>query len=795
MKYAQVKAVARKRAMPLFRKHGIKIGVAVVLLVWWWCCLPKPLFTDPTATVVTAADNTLIGGRIAADGQWRFPALDSVPKRFEECVLQFEDAYFYQHPGFNPVAMLKAIAHNLTHNSRRGGSTITQQVIRLSRKQKKRSYLEKGIEIIMATRLEWRYAKKDILKLYATHTPYGGNVVGLETAAWRYFGLPAHELSWGQSATLAVLPNAPSLIFPGKNEHLLRAKRNRLLQKLWRQDCIDKETYELAIAEPLPQKPFPLPDMAPHLTERVKKEHPGKRIHTSIALDLQQRANQIAANHYQRLKQNEIHNLAILVLDVQTKKVLCYVGNAPTVADHAKHVDIITKNRSTGSTLKPFLFAALLQEGLILPNSLVRDVPTVINGYQPKNFNLDHVGAVAASRALSRSLNVPAVRLLRKYGLEKFYNKLHQMQVNSLHQPASHYGLSLILGGAESSLWEVTQTYAGAAATLNYFMANSSTYNANEFVEHSYLLEEEHEQGPPQADPPVFGAGALYHTFLAMNEVNRPEGDEQWQFFDSSKRIAWKTGTSFGFKDAWAVGVTPRHAIGVWAGNADGEGRPGLTGITAAAPILFDMLDLLPDSGWFAPPYDDMVSIATCAQSGHRASIYCQAHQQWVPAAGVKSGPCPYHQQIALDASATFRVNAGCYPLDEIVHRNWFTLPPTVAHYYGRANPNYRALPDYLEGCSPEEAELMAFIFPKRGESIILPKDLGKTDTAVVFKLAHQETKSTVYWYLDEKYVGATTNFHELVLDVAPGVYVLTATDDKGNRLQQQIHINLATER
>lgn len=775
-------------------RHKIKVSILLVIVLVWYFCLPHELFKKPTSTVVTSSDNFLIGARIADDGQWRFPKMDSIPERFKQSVLLFEDEYFFRHPGFNPVSIFNAIKHNLTQDTRRGGSTITQQVIRLSRKNRKRTYWEKCVEIFMATRLEFRYSKEEILKLYATHTPYGGNVVGLETAAWRYFGIPAHELSWGQSATLAVLPNAPSLIFPGRNEQALLTKRNRLLKKLLDKKHIDSTTYELAITEPLPQKPVPLPNLAPHLTERVKKEHPGKRIRTSLNRHWQQQSNHLAQRHYNRLKRNEIHNLAILVLDVKSRKVLSYVGNSPTDKLHGNYVDIITKKRSTGSTLKPFLFASLLHEGQVLPNTLVKDVPTVINGYHPKNFNKKHSGAVTASRALSRSLNVPAVRLLRTYGLQKFYNKLHKMNLNSLNKLSSYYGLSLILGGAESSLWDITKTYASAASTLNHFVANSSTYRTNEFAEPSYLFGDEIDFGEEQFETPILNAGALYHTFNALQEVNRPEGDENWQFFDSSKRIAWKTGTSFGFKDAWAVGVTPNYAIGVWVGNADGEGRPGLAGITAAAPILFDVLDILPHDTWFLEPFDDLVELETCAKSGYRASLYCgEIRKELQPANGIKSRPCPYHHQVFLDASEAYQVNSECYPLEDMVAKNWFTLPPLMEYYYTTYNPNYKPLPTLLEGCIGPETELMEFIFPKSGEEVLIPKDLGRKSTEVIFKLAHQQEGSTVYWYLDDAYVGLTTDFHELILAVRPDDYVLTAVDGDGNQIQQGISVRMAS--
>ncbi|BDW91926.1 penicillin-binding protein 1C [Flagellimonas marinaquae] len=774
--------------------HKIKLSLVGIILILWVLCLPKTLFNDPNSTVVNSSDGTLIGARIADDGQWRFPQIDSIPERFKQSVLLFEDEYFYKHPGFNPISIIKAIGHNLTKETRRGGSTITQQVIRLSRKNQNRTYWEKLIEVFMATRLELRYSKEEILKLYASHTPYGGNVVGLETAAWRYFGIPAHELSWGQSAALAVLPNAPALIFPGKNEQAFLDKRNRLLKKLWEKEIIDQTTYELAIAEPLPQKPVPLPDIAPHLTERIRLEHPGQRITTSLYRPLQLQLNTMAEKHYRQLQSNEIHNLAILVLDVETRKVLGYVGNSPSGEKHANYVNIITKKRSTGSTLKPFLFASLLDEGQLLPNSLVEDVPTVINGYHPQNFDLKHAGAVPASKALSRSLNVPAVRLLREYGLQKFYNKLHKMNMESLDRPSSHYGLSLILGGAESSLWEVTSTYASMASSLNYFLTHSSTYRSLEFTEATYLQHETMDFGKEQFDPLVFGAGSIFSTFQSMYEVNRPEGDENWQFFDSSQPVAWKTGTSFGFKDAWAVGVTPKYAIGVWAGNADGEGRPGLTGITAAAPILFDVLAALPQSSWFQKPLDDLVEIEVCAQSGFRASVYCNdIKKEWMPTHGTRSRPCPYHQQVFLDKSEHFRVNSECYPLEDMVAKNWLVLPPILEYYYASSNPNYKPLPPYMEGCSALENNLMEFIYPKPYEAVLLPKDLGEKRMEIILKLAHQQSNTIIYWYLDEVFVGKTENFHELVIPIEPGEYMLTAVDNQGNRIQQEVEVRYAS--
>ena len=779
--------------MRLKRKYLVVTGIVLVLLLWYFS-LPQPLFKSPTATVVTSKNGDLLGARIADDGQWRFPAGDSVPFRFKTAILQFEDAYFYRHLGFNPVAMTKALWSNLTSENRRGGSTLTQQVIRLSRENPKRTYLEKFTETVMATRLEAGYSKDEILSLYASHAPFGGNVVGLESASWRYFGIPAAQLSWGQATALAVLPNAPSLVFPGRNETIFREKRDRLLLKLKTENIIDETTYSLALAEELPGPPQELPDLAPHFTERMVQEHQGERVISSLDYSLQKRLNGIAADAHYRLSQNQIHNLAILVLDVKTRRVLGYVGNAPTSREHASYVDMVLGRRSTGSTLKPFLYSAMLASGELLPHELVADVPTTINGYNPQNFDKTHHGAVPASQALAQSLNVPAVNLLRRYGLKRFYNNLQKLHIKNINRPADHYGLSLILGGAESSLWELTNSYAGMAATLNFFNRSSSEYPLHAFNEPVYLKDRVYDLRERQALPELYDAGAIYQTLQTLREVNRPEGSENWEFFSDAQPIAWKTGTSYGFKDAWAVGVTPSYAIGVWVGNADGEGRPGITGIQAAAPLLFEVLDLLPASGWFKMPYDELVEAEICKQSGKLSGLYCPETQlKWIPKRGIRTEACTFHRQIFLNAERTHQVNADCYPLGQLVSQSWFSLPPLWEYYYTPLHPEYQPLPDYLPGCFRESEKPMEFIFPKPGEVILIPRDFDGEKQETVFKLAHRDADTTVYWYLDDLYLGATTTFHQLSLILKPGDYLLSATDSAGNSISRKLRIRYAT--
>ncbi|WP_298756071.1 penicillin-binding protein 1C [uncultured Psychroserpens sp.] len=763
-----------------------------ILLIIYAFCLPSDLFKDPTATVITSRNNELLGAQIAADGQWRFPHNDSIPEKFKTCIIQFEDEYFYKHPGFNPISIFKALKDNLSAGEvKRGGSTLTQQVIRLSRKGQARTYLEKIKEIILATRLELRDSKDEILGYYSSNAPFGGNVVGLDAASWRYFNRDAHQLSWAESATLAVLPNAPSLIYPGKNQQRLLDKRNRLLHKLLENAIIDSLTYELSIAEELPQKPYALPQISPHLLQKVAKSNRGERIQTTIDTKLQERINLIVKNQYNLLKQNEIHNASVLVLDVHTREVLAYIGNTPTDRAHQKDVDIIDKPRSTGSILKPFLYAAMLDAGDLLPHTLVADIPSQFGSYNPENFNKEFDGVVPASRALSRSLNVPAVRMLQDFGLDRFHQYLKQLHLKDLKYNANHYGLSLILGGAESNLWDLCKSYAALSSMLNHFSETSSEYYTNEFVEPTFMASETVDFGTKSSDKTLFDAASIYLTYESLKKVNRPEGDESWEFFDDSKQIAWKTGTSFGFRDAWAIGTTKDYVVGVWVGNADGEGRPGLVGVQTAAPILFDVFDLLPNSNWFATPYDEMQNVRICSKSGHRASPICDTTEDYfIQVSGLKTVPCPYHILAHVDATETYQVNSSCENLSDIKHKPWFVLSPLKSYYYKTKNPFYKPLPKLRMDCMGDLQLTMDFIYPKKNNSVFLPKDFDGETNDLILKIAHSKPEATIYWYLDQTYVGTTKDIHELAILPKKGKHLITVVDEFGNEAKRQISIS-----
>ena len=778
-----------KKILNFFKNRPYKTAIALVVMVVYYFALPKTLFLVPYATVVEAESGELLGAKIADDGQWRFPASDSVPYKFQQSIIYFEDQYFKYHPGVNPISISKAALKNLKNNKvTRGGSTLTQQVIRLHRNNKKRTFYEKIIEMVLATRLEFKFSKSEILKLYASHAPFGGNVVGLEMAAYRYFGLPAHQLSWAEAATLAVLPNAPSLIFPGKNQEILRNKRNALLQKLHQNNVIDKETYQLALLEDLPQKPFDLPTLAPHLVIQINKKAPAKKIQTTIDLHQQQRINDFVSLYYQQYKQNQIFNIAVLVANVNTKEIIAYVGNSPTTKQYNKDVDIIPAPRSTGSILKPFLYASMLNDGDILPKTLIPDIPTQISEYTPQNFDNTYDGAVSADRALSRSLNIPSVLMLKDYTVPKFYENLKKLQLTTLTQQPAHYGLSLILGGAEANLYDLCNAYATLGATLNTYNSKN-IYEIKDSDKISYLKTDSKSKEKSQ-DPPLFSAGSIYHMFNAMKEVNRPEGDEAWRYYDSSIQIAWKTGTSFGNRDAWAVGIDQNYVVGVWVGNATGEGRPNLTGVQYAGPILFDVFRGLPNNQFFKEPKSDLQQTNVCKISGHLANSNCPTHKMNIPKAGINSPLCPYHQTYFTDFAEQFRVNASCESLENIKKQTYFVLPPVMQHYYKSAHSDYKILPPMRPDCVTETGKVMEFIYPKSQMILTRTKDQYQNLQPIIAKLAHNNAKASVSWYLNATYLGTTKTFHEMHIASQPGIYKLLCVDEVGNETNVTIQIN-----
>lgn len=758
----------------------------IIILVAGFLSLPAAKVSAPNSTVIEDKSGHLLGAIIASDGQWRFPEVDSVPVKYEKCLLAFEDGYFYYHPGINPISIGRAFRQNFRAGRViSGGSTITMQLVRISRNAQDRGYWDKLYEMLLAVRTELRYSKKKILAKYASNAPFGGNVVGIEAASWRYFGISPDKLSWAQSATLAVLPNSPGLVHPGRNRDALLHKRDKLLRKLLDKGIISMESYRLALLEPLPTAPRPIPLIAPHLlTRAIADGFIGKRVKTTVDLTIQQQVDAIVNNHYQALRFNEINNAAAIVVDIYTGAVKAYIGNTSVSGDAlGGKVDVITAERSYGSLLKPFLYAGLLNDGNLLPQQLVDDIPISISGYVPQNFSRDFEGVIPADKALARSLNIPFVILLRHYGLEKFNDLIKKLGMSTINKAPDYYGLSIILGGAEGKLWDLAGMYSalGASVATPEHDFVPLHYNADESNDHSTKFSTK-----------IFSPAAAWFTLEALSDVTRPSEDGQWKMFSSRSKIAWKTGTSFGFRDAWAIGVTPRYAVAVWVGNAGGDGRAGLMGVSVAAPIMFDIFSVLPASGWFRKPAGDMQTVEICPESGMKRGKSCPTGVlRYIPKGVNKTLPCSYHRTLHLDPSGQFQVSDRCMSPSEMKSVSWFVLPPAQEQFYKIAHVGYKQMPPFLDGCEPElvDGTSMSLIYPFASSQMYIPRKSNGQRGLLVLRAAHRSASATIYWYIDDKIVGQTATNHSIAIDIEPGRHLLTLTDSKGESLKRYIEV------
>lgn len=927
-----------ERAGLFFNRHkllSVCIALFLTILLFFLFSLPKQLFDTPLSAVLESEEGRLLGARIARDGQWRFPSSGQVPDKFRSCIIQYEDKRFYNHPGVDLPAVLRALVLNVKSGRVvSGASTLSMQVIRMSNcGGKKRNIWNKILEAFLALRLECRYSKDEILSLYASNAPFGGNVVGLEAASHRFFGAPPSSLSWGESALLAVLPNAPSLIHIGKNRGVLLKKRNRLLDKLCHEGVISEEDCVLAKEEPLPEKPYPMPDDAYHYLESLIGQKGYGRYHSSIRYPLQLRAAETARQYVNRFQNNGIHNVAVLVLDTKSGEPIAYIGNAvpqehtcvkpdsgnfggngyktavfpeggdsglkkKSIGLYSAAVDIITAPRSSGSTLKPLLYAAMLQSGEIFPSMLVKDIPFRYKNFNPHNYNKTFDGAVPAHSVIERSLNVPSVRMLDDYGIERFLHLLREAGFSTVTGNADHYGLSLILGGAEITLRDLTGVYGAMARKLNDFSAdmlpgegsvsgkyrtgkensgtsasgknrtgkansgttalrrnrikgtasgtsasgnirtgeeNSGTTvsgknrtmegnsgstisgkNRTEKVNSGATTSGKDNTGKAGSGasasasemlpgrelqgyvPSPFSAGSLWLTFEALSNVNRPEEEGDWTLYGSARKIAWKTGTSWGNRDAWSIGVTPDYVVGVWVGNATGEGRPNLTGVACAAPVMFDIFSLLPPTGWFSMPETELEQAVVCKKSGHPVTaaclyknepdipVYALCDTVWVPVVEHQPDPCPYHTFIHTNPAGTYIVNTSCIPADEIKTVSWFLLPAAQEWYYMQNHLDYKKLPPLHPGIngglSGSVSKQIDILYPQEGAVVIPAVALDGVSKGAVFRAFHQNKEAILFWHVDGRFIGTTVYpNHQITLVPSPGSHTLKLVDDAGN--------------
>lgn len=673
--------------------------------------------------------------------QWHIKSTD-IPKRLKIAVINYEDRKFYSHFGVDFLALMRAFVNNFNSTQRSGASTISMQTIKLWDK-KDRTYFNKFNEIIQSFALENAFSKDEILKLYLSNAPYGGNLVGYEAAILFYFDKNPKDLTWAQAALLAILPNQPGLINLEKNKTKLLNKRNKLLAKLYERKLINKDIYELSLKEPLPNFK-PRKNIAPHLALRLLNDD-NKEIFSSIDKKIQLKIEKKAKEFSYTLQQKGIQNLAIILADTKTRKILAYVGSQDFYdMVNLGQINGNTAKRSVGSTLKPFLYALSIDEGIIAPESILLDVPTFFSNFNPQNANKKYYGIISAREALQRSLNVPFVSLLQDYGYEKFFYKLKTF-LNFEDENYKRYGLSLILGTKELSLEDLVKLYLGLA---NYGeLANLS------------FIRDENLSGVVR----MFSKGSAYLTLEAMKELQRV-GLEN---YNKEKIISWKTGTSYGRKDAWAIGATPKYTLGVWVGNFNGEANANLYGVSIAGDLLFEILGLLDEVDLEFAPSDDLMTIKLDSISKYRYDENLNTsyiHTLYPKEANIlRTSPflkkVYEYQGKELDSKDIHFKDAKAFiKLD---------LPAYALHFFQQRNFKFSS----KKGVN--------IIYPKDNLKLILAKDLNGMK-GLVAKVANLNNEK-LFWYLNQKLI-YEGNENTQNLNLKEGKYQLFIISQSGEQ-------------
>ena len=717
-----------------------------------------PMKTDvPYSTLVTAEDGQILSAFLSRDDKWRMYAeLSEITPTLRDAILFKEDKYFFYHPGFNPVAMLRALGRNvMTGRRTSGASTITMQTVRLLH-PRERTYLSKVIELFRALQLEWHLSKAEILQLYLNLIPYGGNIEGLKSASLLYFGKPPQLLSLAELTTLTIIPNRPSSLRLGQHNARIVAERNRWLArfrtaKLYRDDVIAD-----AIGEPLMAYRRDAPQRAPHLSRRLRAENPGVPIvQSSLDLTAQNTAERLVQNYANRLRAFNIHNAAVLILDNETHETIAYVGSADFGnAFDGGQVDGVRAVRSPGSALKPLLYGLAFDAGLITPKTKLADVPTNFGGYAPDNYDRQFNGPVTAEFALANSLNIPAVSLLNDLGTGVMIQAMQQAGFSTLKKQAKNLGLSLILGGCGVTLEEMTRLYADIA-------------NGGE---------------------KVLSPDAAYLVTNTLAQITRPDLPNNFDNSYHLPRIAWKTGTSYGRRDAWSIGYNKRYTIGVWVGNFSGVGVAELSGANTATPLLFQLfnaLDYNPARGWFRPPAS-LTSRLVCPETGNVPGDSCQNPITDYVIEGVsRVRVCQHRKAVWTNPAGTLSYCAHCRPdhIDgpsetPVVRRMFPNLAPNVLAFYQSQRIPMETVPPHNPACERVSGLAGPLITSLNEGSEYFVNPARPAELELSCQAANDV--QTVFWYLNDKLYRRANPTDAVFFRPRPGPLKISCADDRG---------------
>ena len=674
-----------------------------------------------------------------------------VPETLKTAVINYEDKKFYSHSGVDYPRILKSFFNNMTGRKKMGASTISMQVVKLL-EPKKRTYFNKLMEVVKAYKLESEFSKEEILKIYLNNVPYGSNIVGYSGAIKMYFNKEVKDLSYAEAALLAVLPNSPGILNLKKNNDKLETKRNRLLKTLLDRKLIDERQYKFSLLEKFPNKIYYYEKKAPQFSIFLKNRYPEKIIKSTLDYNLQKKLEKIVHDYSNAMKDVGINNAAVLVVNNKTKEVLAYVASQDFYDKRNNgEIDGLQAKRSPASLLKPFLFALSIDDGLIVPDSVYPDVPIYFGNFYPKNSSNTFTGMVKIEEALIKSLNIPFVKLLSDYGVDRFYYFLENND-NYPEDRFDKYGLSLILGTREMRPVDIGKLYIGLA---NYGKVSNLKYTLTEDKPKEYQQ---------------FSKGASYLTLETLSRVVRP-GNEK--LYSEQRPISWKTGTSYGMKDAWSVGVSPDYTVLVWLGNFNQKSIFSLSGVETAGNLLFKVFNIVDiNSKTFEKPTDDLKEIEIDEKTGYRKFYDVESKKVFYPKDAKLLRISPYYKKIFVDEN-DMEIDSRSPNFDKRKEKIVIEYPIEVSNYF------------FLNGV--RENKNVKIAYPVQNLNIFVPKDFDGYKK-VAMKL-YNPNNEYVYWYLDEDYVGYS-NEKEKFFELDIGKHKLTIITENGAREEVKFNIN-----
>lgn len=729
--------------------------------------------TPAYSTIITDNKGQVIHAYLTPDEQWRMKTeLDEISPLLKKTIIEKEDKYFYYHPGVNLLAVGRAFFRNVfTGRRTSGASTITMQVARML-EPKKRNIWNKLREMFRATQLEWKYSKDEILQLYVNMVPYGGNIQGVKAASLLYFNKNPDHLSLAEITALSIIPNRPSSLVVGRSNDLIVKERNKWLQRFAEDGVFTQKEIQDALAEPLSATRGTVPKLAPHLAYKLKKLG-GDIIHTNIDLNTQLKTEKLVADYIRGLKFFNINNAAVVIINNQTHKVISYVGSANFYdTTDGGQVNGAAAVRQPGSTLKPLLYGLSMDEGLITPKMIITDVAVNYNGYVPENYDQRFNGYVSMEYALAHSLNIPAVKMLSQLGKDRLIQALGQCNFTQIRKDQKKLGLSMILGGCGTSLEELTGLFSS--------FANSGT-----FIQPTYIQSDTARERNQIISPP-----ATFMLNEILSSINRPDFPINWQATEKLPKIAWKTGTSYGRRDAWSIGYNQHFTVGIWVGNFNGQGIPELSGAQTATPLLFKVfnsIDYDADEQWFRQPKSLDIRMV-CNETGMPPADYCTdlVTDYFIPLVS-PSKACNNRLEIAVSADEHTSYCVQCTPATGY-KRKWYKLiSPDMEAYFDEHKIAYEKIPPHNPDCEK--------IFYDAGPVIKSPNSGGEyyisktSPEPLLLKCEAGADVSKVYWYINNRFYKTAQAREKLFFMPDAGMNKISCTDDKGRNRDIKITV------